>query len=391
MNIAIIDADLIGRAKHRFPNLVCMKLSAYYKSQKHNVRLITGYNNLDDFDKIFISKVFTDTPIDKAILQRDNVEYGGTGFFYDKAPKLPEEIEHIKPDYHLYDDWVAEKLRQGGKRKDFTYYLDYSIGFLTRGCFRGCSFCVNQNYKKCEAHSPVLEFMDESRPKLCFLDDNFFACTQWKELIADVKATGKRFQFKQGLDERLLTDDKIHELMSWNYDGDYIFAFDNIEDKSLIVSKLQRIRELYPTTKKHFKFYVLCGYDRNGKWDDAFWKQDIADTFDRIKTLAEYSALPYIMRYEKCYTSKFDGVYTTLAAWCNQPSIFHKFSYRDYCRCKGMGDKNYAKYKRDFEAFLNEVGKKGSAWRYMEQLEEIYPDIAEKYSDFTPCNISKYN
>lgn len=230
--------------------------------------------------------------------------------------------------------------------------------------------------------------MDESRPKLCFLDDNFFACPQWKELITDVKATGKRFQFKQGLDERLLTDDKIHELMSWNYDGDYIFAFDNIEDKPLIMSKLRRIRELYPTTKKHFKFYVLCGYDRNGKWDKDFWKKDISDTFDRIKTLAEYGALPYIMRYEKCYTSKFDGVYTTLAAWCNQPSIFHKFSYRDYCRCKGMGDKNYAKYKRDFDAFLNEVGKKGSAWRYMEQLEELYPNIAEMYFDFTPCEIS---
>ena len=404
MNIAIIDADLIGRNKHRFPNLACMKLSAYHKSKGHNVCLVTNYNNLDDFDKIFISKVFTDTQIDEAILQRDNVEYGGTGFFYDKAPKLPEEVEHCMPDYHLYDDWVNEKLYDGidkdekeaeeiikRRRKEFTYYLDYSIGFLTRGCFRQCSFCVNKNYKKCECHSPVLEFMDESRPKLCFLDDNFFACPQWKSLITDVKATGKRFQFKQGLDERLLTDDKIHELMSWNYDGDYIFAFDNIEDKPLIVSKLKRIRELYPDTKKHFKFYVLCGYDRNGKYDDAFWKQDIADTFDRIKTLSEYSALPYIMRYEKCYASEFDGVYTTLAGWCNQPSIFHKFSYKDYCRCKGMGDKNYAKYKRDFEAFLNEVGKKGSAWRYMEQLEESFPDIANKYFDFVPSKITMYN
>ena len=31
MNIGIIDADMIGRTKHRFPNLVCMKLSGYYK------------------------------------------------------------------------------------------------------------------------------------------------------------------------------------------------------------------------------------------------------------------------------------------------------------------------------------------------------------------------
>lgn len=406
MNIAIIDADLIGRAKHRFPNLACMKLSAYYKSQGHAVDLVTDYKNLDAFDKIFISKVFTDTQVDDEILQCENVEYGGTGFFYDKAPKLPDEIEHIKPDYHLYDNWVAEKINEGAsddeseseikariarRRKELTYYLDYSIGFLTRGCFRQCEFCVNKNYKKCEVHSSVYEFLDESRPKICFLDDNFFACPKWKDLIAEVKQTGKRFQFKQGLDERLLTDDKIHEMMSWKYEDNYIFAFDNIADKDSIISKLRRIRELYPNTKKHFKFYVLCGYDRNGKWDEAFWRQDIIDTFERIKLLASYGAIPYIMRYERCYTSKYNGVYSTIAAWCNQPSIFHKFTYRDYCRCKGMGDKNYAKYKRDFDAYLAEVGRKGVAWQYMEDLESTYPEIASAYFDFLPTDLTLQN
>ena len=389
MKIAIIDADLIGRQKHRFPNLACMKLSAYYKQNGSIVELKTDYENLDQYDKVFISKVFTDTEVPNGIIDLSNVEYGGTGFYYDKAPKLPDDIEHIKPDYHLYDNWVTEKLQNGGKKKDFTYYTDYSIGFLSRGCFRQCEFCVNKNYKQCTAHSDVLEFIEPSRPKLCFLDDNFFVCPQWKEIIQGVKATGKRFQFKQGLDERLLTDEKIHEIMTWQYDGDYIFAFDNIADKDLIISKLRRIRELYPSTKKHFKFYVLCGYDRNGNFDDDFWKQDIIDTFERIRLLASYSALPYIMRYEKCYTSAFNGIYTTIAAWCNQPSIFHKFSYRDYCRCKGMGDKNYTKYHRDFDGYLRDVGKKGSAWRYMEQLERLYPDVSKEYFDFVPSECTK--
>ena len=383
MNIAIIDADLIGRSKHRFPNLVCMKLSAYYKAQGHDVQLVTNYDDLDYFDKIFISKVFTDTYVDETILKLPNVEYGGTGFFYDKAPKLLDDIEHHMPDYHLYDEWVDKQVQSGAKKKDFVYYTEYSIGFLTRGCFRQCSFCVNKNYKKCEQHSHISEFMDESRPKLCFLDDNFFACPHWKNIIAEVKATSKRFQFKQGLDERLLTDDKIHELMSWSYDGDYIFAFDNIADKDIITSKLQRIRELYPDTKKHFKFYVFCGYDRNDVWDEQFWHDDIRDLFERIRILASYKAIPYVMRFNKCYESKYAGVYSTVAAWCNQPSIFHKFSYREYCMCKGMGDKNYAKYKRDFDKYLAEVGTKGAAWRYMEECEQIFPDIAETYFDDT--------
>lgn len=80
MKIAIIDADLIGKKKHRFPNLACMKLSSYYKEQGNEVELKMDYENLSQFDKVVISKVFTDTPIDKEILMLDNVKYGGTGF-----------------------------------------------------------------------------------------------------------------------------------------------------------------------------------------------------------------------------------------------------------------------------------------------------------------------
>ncbi len=130
MKIAIIDADLIGRDKHRFPNLVCMKLSGYYKELGAKVELKTNYEDLVAYDKVFISKVFTDTPIDGEILQFPNVEYGGTGFFYDKAPKLPNEIEHHMPDYHLYDDWVNKQINSGKKRNGFKYSLSSNDNFI---------------------------------------------------------------------------------------------------------------------------------------------------------------------------------------------------------------------------------------------------------------------
>ena len=159
MKIAIIDADLIGRKKHRFPNLACMKISVYYKDLGDEVELKLNYENLEQYDKVFISKVFTDTQIDEEILKLDNVEYGGTGFYYDKAPKLPCEIEHHMPDYHLYDDWVEYQLNnKKASKKALKYYTDYSIGFVTRGCFRQCGFCVNKNYKKVEEWSPLEEF-----------------------------------------------------------------------------------------------------------------------------------------------------------------------------------------------------------------------------------------
>ena len=382
MKVAIIDAEIVGKTKHRFPNLCSMKLSAYHKSKGDEVVLKTDYENLAEFDKVYISKVFTKTYIPEEVLTMSNVEYGGTGFFYDKAPPLPSEIEHIKPDYHLYDEWVEEAIRQGVKRSEFTYYLDYSIGYLTRKCFRGCYYCVNRNYRGVEIASPLSEFMDESRPKLCFLDDNFFGCPKWRELIQPVIESKKRFQFKQGLDERLLNTEKILEISKWKYDGEVIFAFDNIEDKDLIVSKLELIRQTVPDWNRELKFYVFCGCDRHDKYDDEFWRNDIINLFDRIDILSRYGAKPYIMRFEKAYESKFSSFYAAVAAWCNQPSIFNTFTFRLFCQCRGMRRNGYKLYKRDIQGYLQNIGIKGSEWRAMEQVETLFPDIAEKYFDF---------
>ena len=390
MNIAIIDAEIVGKTKHRFPNLCSMKLSSYHKSIGDSVTLKTDYEGLELFDKVYISKVFTKTEVPEHVLSMPNVQYGGTGFYYDKAPPLPPEVEHIMPDYHLYDEWVEQAINSGVKRNEFTYYLDYSIGYLTRKCFRGCYYCVNRNYKGVEVASPLSEFMDESRPKLCFLDDNFLGCPKWRELIQPVIESKKRFQFKQGLDERLLTADKIIEISKWKYDGEVIFAFDNIEDKELITSKLELIRSTVPDWRRELKFYVFCGCDKHDKYDDEFWKQDIINLFERISILSRYGAKPYIMRFEKVYDSEFASFYAAVAAWCNQPSIFNTFTFRLFCQCRGMRRNGYKLYKRDVERYLKDIGIKGSEWRAMEQVANLYPEIASTYFDFDGKSNRKY-
>ena len=206
--IAVIDADLIGRSRHRFPNLACMKLSGWHKGIGDEVTLKTDDEGLAGFDQVYLSKVCTDTEVPEDVLDMENISYGGTGFYYDKAPALPEEVEHCLPDYHLYDGWVAEKLESGGRRNDYRFYLDYSIGFLTRVCFRKCQFCVNQNYDRVQMHSPLEEFVNPKRKKICLLDDNFFGHPRWEGMLDALKKTGKPFQFRQGLDERLLDDRK---------------------------------------------------------------------------------------------------------------------------------------------------------------------------------------
>lgn len=183
MKIAVIDADLIGRKNHRFPNLSCMKISGYHKRLGDDVTLKTNYDSLETFDKVFVAKVFSDTPVPEAgffdnPLDAPNVIKGGTGFFFDNAPPLPPEIEHAMPDYHLYDGVC-----------DFKTYTDYSIGFFTRGCFRHCPFCVNRRSNFVTAHSPLIEFFDKTRKKICLLDDNFFGFDGWKDLLLELRAT----------------------------------------------------------------------------------------------------------------------------------------------------------------------------------------------------------
>ena len=357
LRVAVIDADLIGRKKHRFPNLACMKISGYYKELGYAVELKLNYNNLESFDKVFISKVFTDTPVPEEVLAYDNVKFGGTGFYYDKAEPLPCYIEHHMPDYDLYLDWVNNEIAKGKKRKEFEYYLDYSIGFTTRGCFRKCSFCVNRNSTKVVKHSPLSEFYDENRKYICLLDDNILGSPNWKEIFEELIATGKPFQYKQGMDERILTREKCEYLARAKYKERFIFAFDNIADAELIKTKLKLLREY---TNKRCMFYVFTGFDREDVWDEAFWKQDIIDVFERIKILMTYNCLPYIMRFERYKESPHRGIYITLARWCNQPSFFLKKSFREFCE-------------------LN--GENSAPMRYLAEFEAKHPDIAEKYFD----------
>ena len=366
LKIGIVDADLIGRKKHRFPNLACMKISGYYKELGNDVNLLLDYNNLEDYDKVFISKVFLDTEIVEDILSLPNVEYGGTGFFYDKANPLDDKIEHHMPDYELYDDWVKIQLDNGVRKLHLKYYTDYSIGFTTRGCFRQCEFCVNKNYTKVSKHSPLNEFLDTNRKKICLLDDNILGSADWKNIIEELQLTNKKFEYKQGMDIRLMTDEKAKMLVDSRYDGDYIFAFDNIEDKSIIEDKLKLWKKYNVTKGQNTKLYVFCGFDKEGRWDDDFWINDIVDLFERIAILMKYNCKPYIMRYYKYEDSPHRGIYINVAQWCNQPSLFAKHSYKELC------DKDNER-----------KGGNSATKRYNDKFIEEYLDIAKKYFDLS--------
>lgn len=374
-NIAIVDADLLdGGTRH--PNLVCLKLAGWYgmNGQCDNVTLIEDWDQIlygsEKYDHIFIAKVFDFTKIPPGVTDLPNVSYGGTGFKdgfvaypcggSSLPPEsvetpgvimtLPNDIEHCMPDYHLYDDFVGKEIARGIKPIRYRDYTDFSIGFATRGCFRHCKFCVNECSQGVKFHAHIKEFVDPSRKMIYLWDDNILGYPKWREVFEELAETKKRFQFRQGMDIRIMTDEKAEVLSKARYFGDYIFAFDHPEEREQIEKGLNCWRN---HNSKVPKLYVLSGWDSQDH-------NDIESVFMRIEVLMRHRALPYIMRHEFYQRSKYKGTYINLARWCNQPSFFKKKSYREFCEANG---------------------EKSSTVRYMREFEHDYPEIAAKYYD----------
>lgn len=362
--IGIIDADLLDNGT-RHPNLALMKISGFLKEKGCNVSLIESYDEITEnnyegikkYNAIFISKVFDFSKIDKKILEFENVYFGGTGFFLDGGIDLPYEIEHHMPDYHLYDNYIEHDTKHEKKEVYWKDYKDYSIGFATRGCFRKCEFCVNKKYDKVQFHSHISEWLDESRKGIYLWDDNIFGYSKWKEVFDELKETGKPFQFRQGIDIRLLTPEKAKVLNEAKYNGDIIFAFDHIEDKEIIEEKLFLWRKY---SDKSTKLYVLSGFDGQDE-------KEIESIFERISIIIKYGCLPYIMRHKNYLFSPYKGLFTQIARWCNMPQFLKKMSFREFCEAN-------QKYHKNKNTLC-------SALRAIKDFEDEHPEIAKKYFD----------
>jgi radical SAM superfamily enzyme YgiQ (UPF0313 family) len=273
MKIGLVDVDSFN-----FPNLALMKISAYHKRLKDDVSM---YMPIFDYDKIYMSKVFTFTK-DKKITY-ENIIRGGTG--YDLEKKLPDEIDNIYPDYSLYN------------------ITNTAYGYLTRGCFRNCDFCIvskKEGNKVYQAYK--LNQFWNGQKKIKLLDPNISGASNFIDLMGELAETGAYIDFTQGLDLRLLTDEKMEAIKKIKLTRIH-FAWDKFEDEKIICERLEAFIKNVENDYRKVVVYVLVNFNTT-------FEQDLY----RINKIREIGASPYVMIYEAKTANK---KYINLREWVN--------------------------------------------------------------------------
>lgn len=309
--IGLIDVD-----GHNFPNIPLMKISAWHKSQGDHVEWYDPMFS-PHMDKVYVSKVFSFSPDFDYYIDADEVSYGGSGYcirlingkeVFDKSKdiELPPEIEHICPDYSLYG------------------ITDTAYGFLTRGCPRGCSFChvEAKEGRKSYKVADLNEFWNGQK-NICLCDPNILACREWKDLLQQLIDSKAWVDFNQGLDIRLMTEEKA-EMLKRIKTKELHFAWDRYQDKEKILPKFKLFKDITGIRERDLVVYVLCNFDTT-------LEQDL----DRIYTLREMGYWAHVMLYDKEHIPK-GHVLRKIQRWVNNRIVFAACpTFEEYQRRKG--------------------------------------------------------
>ena len=284
MNIALHDAD-----KTAFPNLALMKLSAWHKEHGDDVEWFEPL--FSDCDKVYSSKAFTFTPDDPHLPQC--AHRGGTG--YCSVAALPDDVEHICPDYDLYE-------------------TDYSLGFLTRGCPNKCEWCfVPDKEGDIRANADVDEFVRHR--DVVLLDNNVLAHEHGLRQIEKLAERGVRVDFNQGLDARLIDDisarllGKLKWLRPLRLACDYKGQIDSVR-------RAVELLRWHNVTPRRYFCYVLV--------------RDVGDAVERVRFLKGMNVDPFAQPYRDKDGTPPTEEQQHFARWVNHKAEFKSRTWEEY-------------------------------------------------------------
>lgn len=282
--ILLHDADQTS-----FPNLALMKLSAWHKANGDDVDWFAPI--LYGGEKVYSSKVFTFTPEDRYL--PDNTQKAGVG--YGSTESLPDEIEHICPDYDLYG-------------------LDYSLGFLTRGCIRNCDWCfVPEKEGKIKAHADIEEFVKHKNVVL--MDNNVLAHDHGIEQLEKIARLGLKVDFNQGLDARLIDDQVARRLAKIKWLNPIRLSCDHKGQMESVRKAVEALRWHNATPRRYF-CYVLV--------------KDVEDAVERVRFLKGIDVDAYAQPYIDKVGTPPTAEQKHFARWVDMKAEYKSRTWEDY-------------------------------------------------------------
>lgn len=291
MNIGLVDVD-----GHNFPNLVLMKLSAWHKSQGDHVEFADMFGS---YDRLYMSKVFTFSADDLMVYKADEIQKGGTGY-HDYGTVLPDEIEHIYPDYELYG-------------------IDYAIGFTTRGCPNKCPWCVvPQKEGNIKPNAEIYEFWNGHKNTV-LLDNNILANDHGLEQLE--WSIGKtKLDCNQGLDARLIADSQyIQDLLGKiKWSSVIRMACDHKSQMKAVERAVNGIRSKSGRVHEFFVYTLIT--------------DDYEDSIERLNFLRDmYRVQPFAQPYRDFSSNKEPKRWQkNMARWANHKAAFRSVEFDNY-------------------------------------------------------------
>ena len=312
MNIGLLAVD------SNYPNLALMKISSYHKGKGD---IVEWYNPFDNYDIVYMSKIFSFTPdYGQYMTNTTKICKGGTG--YDIFSTLPEEIEHIKPDYSIYPS-IGHKT---------------AYGFLTRGCPNKCKWCiVPKKEGVIRPYMDVEEIAIDGRNELILMDNNILASDHGIEQIEKIIKMNEgrkkkiKVDFNQGLDARLVTDEiaKMLSRLKW----------------------IQQIRFGCDTPKQIEECEKACAMiDKHGYKGEYFFYcillEDFDESFSRVnhwKKKGSSRYLPHCQPFRDIANRSqiIPQWQKDMARWTDRKHLFRTCEFEDFEPRKGFKCKEY--------------------------------------------------
>ena len=270
-----------------------MKISAWHKSQGHNIGFATMFER---YEIIYKSKVFTWTYDDEYAYNCDHYISGGTGYGLNDL-WLEDKIHNICPDYSLYN-------------------CEHAYGFLTRGCIRKCKWCiVPEKEGDIRPEHDIKDFIADKKSAI-LMDNNVLASEHGIRQIEKIIKLGIKIDFNQGLDARLI-DDSIAKLLSKvKWLSSVRLACDNQKMMESVRKAVELLRWYNCTPRRYFVYCLV---------------EDVSEAMERVKFLKGIYTEPFCQPYRD-FENNIEPTkeQKDFSRWVNQTAIFNSVLWGDY-------------------------------------------------------------